>query len=248
MAENDLIFDLGAHRGMDTEFYLKKGFRVVAVEANPKLAAQLATKFATAVAARKLHIVDKAFWNKAGESISFHVNEEKDDWSSVFPQWANKGKHEVTQIAVETTTIGALFDQYGVPHYIKCDIEGADEMFCVELQRDGRRPDFVSVEGGSIPDGLAYLRACGYDRMHIVNQAHNHATKCPTPPREGVYVDQTFNEFMSGLFGRDLQPDRWTTFAVGMERYFQFRSLRAVDDMLARGWLDIHFTTQASLG
>jgi hypothetical protein len=31
----DLIYDLGMHRGGDTQFYLEKGFRVVAVEANP---------------------------------------------------------------------------------------------------------------------------------------------------------------------------------------------------------------------
>lgn len=29
----DLIFDIGMHRGEDSEFYLRKGFRVVAVEA-----------------------------------------------------------------------------------------------------------------------------------------------------------------------------------------------------------------------
>ena len=33
----NLIFDIGMHIGQDTEFYLKKGFCVVAVEANPKL-------------------------------------------------------------------------------------------------------------------------------------------------------------------------------------------------------------------
>ena len=30
---DDLIFDIGMHIGQDTEVYLKKGFRVVAVEA-----------------------------------------------------------------------------------------------------------------------------------------------------------------------------------------------------------------------
>ena len=34
--QDDLIFDVGLHRGEDTEFYLKKGFRVVAFEANPR--------------------------------------------------------------------------------------------------------------------------------------------------------------------------------------------------------------------
>ena len=36
--QKDLIFDIGMHKGEDTEFYLKKGFRVVAIEADPDLA------------------------------------------------------------------------------------------------------------------------------------------------------------------------------------------------------------------
>lgn len=36
----DLIFDLGMHHGHDSEYYLKKGFQVVAVEANPLLCAR----------------------------------------------------------------------------------------------------------------------------------------------------------------------------------------------------------------
>jgi len=37
----DLIFDIGANNGDDTAFYLKKGFRVVAIEADPALAQKL---------------------------------------------------------------------------------------------------------------------------------------------------------------------------------------------------------------
>ena len=36
----NLIFDLGMHRGEDTELYLKKGFRVVAVDADAELCEQ----------------------------------------------------------------------------------------------------------------------------------------------------------------------------------------------------------------
>ena len=32
-----MVFDVGMHRGEDTELYLSKGFRVVAFEANPNL-------------------------------------------------------------------------------------------------------------------------------------------------------------------------------------------------------------------
>ena len=34
---SDLIYDIGMHEGEDSEFYLLKGFRVVAVEADPDL-------------------------------------------------------------------------------------------------------------------------------------------------------------------------------------------------------------------
>ena len=37
---SNLIYDVGLHRGEDTDFYLKMGFGVVAVEANPELIAQ----------------------------------------------------------------------------------------------------------------------------------------------------------------------------------------------------------------
>ena len=37
MVDRSLIFDVGCNDGQDSDFYLKKGFRVVAVEANPAL-------------------------------------------------------------------------------------------------------------------------------------------------------------------------------------------------------------------
>src|SRR5258705_4089288 len=40
-----LIYDVGAHEGQDTAFYLKKGFKVVAIEASPQLSAKLSEKF-----------------------------------------------------------------------------------------------------------------------------------------------------------------------------------------------------------
>ena len=35
--EKNLIFDIGFHKGEDTKYYLEKGYKVVAVEANPIL-------------------------------------------------------------------------------------------------------------------------------------------------------------------------------------------------------------------
>ncbi len=35
LTKPDLVFDVGAHKGEDSDFYLNLGYRVVAVEANP---------------------------------------------------------------------------------------------------------------------------------------------------------------------------------------------------------------------
>ena len=47
---SDLIMDVGMHRGEDAEFYLKKGFRVVGVEANPELVADAGSASRTCAA------------------------------------------------------------------------------------------------------------------------------------------------------------------------------------------------------
>jgi hypothetical protein len=55
----DLIYDVGMHSGEDTEFYLKKGFRVIAFEANSDLAASARSKFHDYIAKDKLVIVQR---------------------------------------------------------------------------------------------------------------------------------------------------------------------------------------------
>jgi hypothetical protein len=41
----NLIFDVGLHKGEDTDFYLRKGFRVVAFEAHPDLILNCEVRF-----------------------------------------------------------------------------------------------------------------------------------------------------------------------------------------------------------
>lgn len=237
----DLIFDLGMHHAEDTEFYLKKGFQVVALEANPAMTEAARVKFADHIASGRLSIVEKALWEKEGETVNFYINMIKDDWSSVSKGWAEKGGHTSTKIEVESLTLQTLFNNYGVPYYIKCDIEGADKLFTEQLLYDDRRPAFVSVEAIAL-DLLSNLSAAGYERFQIINQALSWAWQPPSPPLEGEFVSVRFNGYMSGLFGRELDTKRWITFEEASKRYLLFRMLKATDDTLAHGWLDFHAT------
>jgi len=245
--EPDLVFDLGMHKAFDAKFYLDKGFRVVALEANPQLVAAASTMHADAIRAGRLTIVDRAFWSAPDEAVSFFLNPVKEDWSSVFKGWAEKGGHPSKEIKVSTVTLSRMFDLYGVPYYLKCDIEGADEMFTQQLLRDNRRPAFVSIEAISL-DALATLFAAGYDCVQIINQALIGSVVPPNPAREGKHVSVKFNGHMSGLFGRELDPKRWISFSAAAEIYLDFIKLKRRDDRLAYGWIDFHVTSRTILG
>lgn len=60
MKHANLIYDVGMHTGGDTEFYLKKGFNVVAFEADPELAESGRRRFSREINAGQLTIVEGA--------------------------------------------------------------------------------------------------------------------------------------------------------------------------------------------
>jgi hypothetical protein len=57
-----LIYDLGMNNGDDTDYYLKRGFEVVAVEANPALCQVARDRFAEAIAARPVVDCRSGHW------------------------------------------------------------------------------------------------------------------------------------------------------------------------------------------
>ncbi len=64
-------------------------------------------------------MVHRAFWSADGEEIPFYINNAKNDWSSAFKWWAEKGTHQVEKIKVQTTTLTRLFEESSLPYYIK---------------------------------------------------------------------------------------------------------------------------------
>jgi hypothetical protein len=87
MPDENLIYDIGMHRGEDTDFYLRKGFNVIGFEANPHLVAQCRIRFQDAVATGRLRIVEGAIaTEEAGDSITFYINAES-AWGTVHPSW-----------------------------------------------------------------------------------------------------------------------------------------------------------------
>src|SRR3954454_4459583 len=86
MAAEDLIFDIGMHKGEDTDFYLKKGFRVIGVEANPVLSEHCIQRFQNECRTGQLVVVSKAIAEHAG-TVDFYVNKQFSIWGTADSDW-----------------------------------------------------------------------------------------------------------------------------------------------------------------
>jgi hypothetical protein len=60
-------------------------------------------------------------------------------------------------------------DQYGVPFYLKTDIEGNDYL-CVRALVPGKLPKYISVEVDDDHDLIAELHQLGYQKFKVINQ------------------------------------------------------------------------------
>jgi FkbM family methyltransferase len=235
---SDLIVDVGMHNGDDTAFYLGKGFRVVAIEANPALAAEGAARFPSEVADGRLVIVNRAISQNPGK-VTLFVNPGHTDWSSIYRDIADRDGTGVQEVTVETVRLSDLFLQYGVPYYLKVDIEKADRDALLQLANCAVLPKFVSVEAHDI-SYLTYLRDMGYSRFKVVNQANYWWFKCPAEAAEGAALpDWKFTIHSSGPFGEET-PGLWLDFESAAFVYLQAKRLSVENPFMLDQWMDFH--------
>ncbi|MFM1822840.1 MAG: hypothetical protein RI967_1106, partial [Planctomycetota bacterium] len=246
----DLIFDVGMHRGEDSDFYLRKGFRVVGFEADPELAAHCRRRFARSIDAGRLEIVEGAIVDPGARegkaTVAFHRNTGNSVWGTVHADWADCNARLGTSselVEVAAIDFAEVLARTGMPRYMKIDIEGAD-MVCVDaLRRFATRPDYLSIESDKtsfarIEREIEILVELGYDRFQAIEQsAIPRVQRPPLPAREGVDLDHRFEKGASGLFGREL-ADEWQTPDEVLQRY---RAIRVGyflegDDGLLRAW------------
>ncbi|UPU34137.1 FkbM family methyltransferase [Geomonas paludis] len=220
--DKKLIIDVGMHVGKDSEFYLKKGFNVVAIEANPVLVATAKTALAEYVTSGRLIIQNVAIAPYEGE-IDFFVNAKHDDWGTISKEFAERNERLGSSsevIKVKCTTFDKILQDFSVPYYLKIDVEGVDALCLEQLFASPERPQYISIEAGLTSfeetfNELSLLWRLGYRDFKIVNQAQNYAVRCPNPPVEGDYVDYRFDGLCSGPFGEE-SPGEW----MGIEETF----------------------------
>jgi FkbM family methyltransferase len=226
MPKENLIFDMGLHEGEDSDFYLRKGFNVVAFEANPALAEHCKKRFVNHIAAGRLRIIEGAIAPRSvGPSVKFYRNSNS-VWGTVDPEWAmrNDNLGSASEIlSVTRVDIAEVFQSIGIPFYLKIDLEGVDGLVLEELSEFEDRPQYLSVETektdlNALHEGMNVLVRLGYKKFKIVQQATLPGSTGSFRSLDGNSFSYTFPEHSSGAFGEEIsQP--WISFAEALKEY-----------------------------
>ena len=93
-------------------------------------------------------IVNAAVAEQAGPA-RFFFNESDSAWGTTSPEWAARNERlgaRSSEITVKGIRFQQLLEEFGIPYYLKVDIEGAD-MLCILALRDfSSKPKYVSIE------------------------------------------------------------------------------------------------------
>lgn len=156
----DLVFDVGAHVGNRTRALAALGCRVVAVEPQPAMAVALRK-----VVARlpTVEVIEAAVSDRPGRAM-FAVSERTPTVSTLAKDWRDQRRAEPgfahvewnAEVEVETTTLDALVARFGVPVFVKLDIEGHEAAALAGLSTAVRTVSFEFL-----PEALDAVQACG---------------------------------------------------------------------------------------
>jgi FkbM family methyltransferase len=204
-----LIYDVGMNKGEDTAYYLHCGYRVVAVEANPLLLDQAKRRFEKELEAGLLTVLNVGVTEHEGQ-FPFWVCETYSEWSSFDRSIASRDGCPHHAITIPCRSFGSILAEFGVPYYLKIDIEGNDYLCLSDLDA-GDLPEYVSVEASG-RDLIFQLRALGYKSFKCISQFNFLPLEWP-PSRQlrdyenALWLSQSRNLVVRAL--RRLGARRW---------------------------------------
>lgn len=130
LAPKTLCFDIGANVGEISESLAAAGMRVVAVEPISEVSIQCRQRCCR-YAIGQVSVINKAVAETPGEACLFVKRSSSQ--SSLRADWQGE---TVEHVRVQKTTLDHLIEEYGVPGYIKIDVEGCEPEVLGGLSRE----------------------------------------------------------------------------------------------------------------
>ena len=159
VSPGDLVFDLGAHAGNRTRAFAAMGCRIVAVEPQPDFVRLLHLLFARSP---RVEVIEAAVGSEPGHTPLF-ISERTPTVTTIAAPWHEARAREPDfrgvswdrRIDVATTTLDLLIERYGMPAFVKIDVEGSEPAVLAGLHVPVRSLSFEYL-----PRALDYARVC----------------------------------------------------------------------------------------
>ena len=224
------IYDIGSNNGDDIPYYLMKGDKVVAVEANPLLARQIEARFEKQIKSGALIVENCVVTIDEPGQVFFYLHK-GEDFLSQLPEPDPENMVNFEKVELPAKNIIDMIRKHGPPYYIKIDVEHYDQKLLKCLFINDIRPPYLSCESHHI-DVFCLLVALGnYDAFKLVEgwsvdkKFANHEVRGP----DNEIVNYSFPYHSAGPMGNDI-AGKW----MNKDNFFAFLS------HVKLGWKDIH--------
>lgn len=119
----NLVFDIGANMGQTVNIFMDEAEKVIAFEPNPKLTNHLKNRFEKDNVIVDSRAVSYKIGTQNFNISNYHfLSTFSNDWIS--NSRFNNSYSWDDVLEVQTTTLNNIIDEYGIPDYIKIDVEG----------------------------------------------------------------------------------------------------------------------------
>jgi FkbM family methyltransferase len=170
LSPGDLVFDVGANLGSYAEIFASLGARVIALEPNPDCVSHIRRSYPGPL----IDVVGAAVGASSG--VGMIRLADRSDMSSMSADWINTIRNSqgmedsvwAAQITVPVITLDSLVERYGVPKFIKIDVEGFEENVLSGLST---QPPILSFEFNTsfLDAAIRCLRCLKLREDHIFN-------------------------------------------------------------------------------
>lgn len=225
-----IIYDLGAHRGEDTEYYLKLKYKVVSVEADPTLFSYLKKKF---FLEKDLILLNNIISNENNKSL-FYRHKKKPDWNTATKKIAKMigFKYFKKPILINSISLKTLAQKYGQPYYIKVDIEGNELKVVNQIKSLKEKPKYFCFEDHRYHSHkvIEKLRFLGFGNFKLYEQS------------KIINSFDRKNNWKFGIYssGKLFGSGKWLSYSVFIKKYYsEVRSKSGIKKKKNGTWYNI---------